>query len=113
MKTFDVKTPYATYKNCRFIKSTYTLGGALALQIWNDDDGPIATITVNLDVIDGIGAYGDLSYVDTNNCPWAERLITELGIGEHTDTWGASGFCVYPLYKFNLEKIKEYSLVDQ
>ena len=49
-------------------------------------------------------------YVDINNCPWATKFIKDNELGEFTGKYGKSGFCVYPLYKFNLDKIKEVLL---
>ena len=46
------------------------------------------------------------AFVDTNNCPWAEEFIQENGLGEFTGIYGNSGFCTYPLYEFNLGKLK-------
>ena len=60
-----------------------------------------ATITVNLN---DKRQDDDHAYLDTNNCPWAVEFLKDNGIAEPVD--GAvcvSGFCIYPLYKFNLE----------
>lgn len=63
---------------------------------------PFATLTVNL------GRIGyDHAYVDTNNCPWAEEFIAKYGLGKFTGEYGYSGFCAYPLYKFDMDKIEE------
>ena len=85
-------------------KQKYVDGGlAIVLDYFDLDYQcvmPFAKLTVNL----GRMNYG-YAYVDTNNCPWAEEFIAENGLGEPTGDICCSGFCVYPLYKFDMEKI--------
>jgi hypothetical protein len=62
---------------------------------------PFATITVNLQSPLQDKTH---SYVDTNNCPWAEEFLLNNGIAKKIE--GAnmiSGFCSYPIYEFDLE----------
>lgn len=58
-------------------------------------------ITVNL-------PYGEVSegcaYIDTNNCPWAEKMLKQHKFAKDTGYCAGSGFCTYPLYKFDLSK---------
>lgn len=62
---------------------------------------PFATITVHLD--ESSGQEKNKAFLDTNNCPWAEEFLRDNGIAEPVDgVTGQSGFCTYPLYKFNL-----------
>lgn len=63
-------------------------------------------ITVNIFESDFL-MEKDLAYVDTNNCPWAAELLKETGLATPVGTYGHSGFCSYPLYKFNLEKFNK------
>jgi len=99
------KTGATTPVTLRYTK--YTNNNALAVQLicakspWS----PFATITVNI-VMSGY-IPGNLAYVDTNNCPWAEDFLKENGIAEPTGQTGISGFCEYPLYKFDLLADKE------
>ena len=70
-----------------------------------------ATITVNLDGNPfGMDSRQDgrFAYVDTNNCPWAEQFLEENKIARRTGIFAPSGYCVYPLYEFNLDAIYEY-----
>lgn len=56
------------------------------------------------------------AYIDTNNCSFADQLL-KYGIAEDTGFTMPSGFCTYPLWKFNEdflkaiggEQYKEYS----
>lgn len=83
----------------------YVSGGlALKMDCLDDEFGcmmPFATLTVNLKN----NLPEDHAFVDTNNCPWAEKFIEENGLGEFAGRYGSSGFCSYPLYKFYLDKI--------
>lgn len=45
------------------------------------------------------------AYVDTNNCPFSDQLL-EQGIAADTSMKKESGFCSYPLWKFNEEFLK-------
>lgn len=47
------------------------------------------------------------SYVDTNNCPFAEQFL-EYGIAYNTGLTKDKGFCKYPLWVFNEEFLKEH-----
>lgn len=108
MKTFNVKTEYGIYKDCHFVKGNYKANDSVALEIWNEEDGPIATLTVCLP---NFPQQKNESFLDINNCPWAENLVKELGIAEFTGQMMPSGYCSYPLYEFDMEKVEEYANV--
>lgn len=103
MKTFTLTTDYATYENCYLLTAKYMADNSMSIEVWNDEDGPIADLTRCLG-----NAEENQGYLDTNNCPWVENLVKELGIGKHTGNFQQSGFCIYPLYEFDEEKLKEY-----
>ena len=89
------------------VREERSMDGNLALQVDYFDEElqgwlPFARLTVNL----GIKLGEDEAFVDTNNCPWATGFIDEYGLGERTGLWMPSGFCEYPLYRFNMEKIR-------
>lgn len=95
---FTVYTEYETYEHCTYSKRQYG-NKHIAIQLYCEE-GPLATLTTN---IPGIEAYPrNFSCVDTNNCPWGENLVDELGIGKPTGWYLRSGFCTYPVYEFNI-----------
>ena len=82
-------------------KKEYANNHTLHVQAWCED-GPFATITVN---IPGGCAGDNFAYVDTNNCPWAPEFLEENGLATNTGIIGYSGYCAYPLFNFNVDKI--------
>lgn len=78
---------------------------AKRIEIWNNEEGPIARITV---YIAGSGLAEDETVIDTNNCPWAMELIKQHGFGQATGRMVRSGYCTYPVVKLDIEKIGEY-----
>ena len=101
-----VKTDFGTYDDCWLVIDHYVADNSLALQIWNESDGPIATITKCLLFA---RLEKDMAFVDTNNCPWAEDFIKEYRLGEPAGTTCKCGYCEYPLYKFDLKRLKEFT----
>lgn len=104
MRTFDLTTDYETYKDCFFALNNYQMNESLAIDIWNYEDGPIARLTVCL----GNVSNENSAYIDTNNCSWAENFIKEMQLGKPTGKTCRSGFCVYPEYEFNIDKLRDY-----
>lgn len=84
--------------------SHYTNNGNLAICLNDINEGPFATLTVNIDPL----GSPSLAAVDTNNCSWAEAFIKEHSLGKFTGMSLRSGFCTYPVYDFDLDKLKDY-----
>ena len=42
-----------------------------------------------------------MAAIDTNNCPWAEKFLTDNKPAVDTGRKVRSGFCTYPIYKFD------------
>ena len=42
-----------------------------------------------------------MAAIDTNNCPWAEKFLTDNKLAADTGRKVRSGFCTYPIYKFD------------
>ena len=100
-----VKTEYREYKDCYIVIERYMADGGICIRIWNDADGPIATLTKCL--VDGnLGKYD--AYIDTNNLPWAMDFIAEYNLGEKTGRYGHSGYCTYPVVRFDYPECCKY-----
>lgn len=87
-------------------RSLYRYGNRLMLNLIGIYDGvrePYATLTVNLDTEEDISI--DEAFVDVNNIPDACRFIEYYELGVPTGRIARSGYCEYPLYRFDLDKI--------
>ena len=106
---------YETYcgpKNVRLFAAKYR-NNTLAVTVESYDEEnkmwePFATLTVNLAGVGYEEMQGkELAFVDTNNNTGVERFLKEYKIAKPTGFYGFSGFCSYPLYKFDLKKLEE------
>ena len=99
----------ATYEDY-YVKEKVTLAlreyfnKNLAIEMLCLDNEPFATLTVNL----GEKLPSDMAYVDTNNLRTGFDFILKYNLGELVG-FGQSGFCTYPLVKFNLQEVKKYA----
>lgn len=102
------KSSFGNFKITEIELTNYQNNDNLAIELycWDEEYGGttnFATLTVNLQA----KLPPNLAFVDTNNVKEAEDFIKEYGLGTPTGMYGKSGFCSYPLYEFNLDKIKE------
>lgn len=107
MKKYNLKTDFGEFKGLTIHIDTYTASGSLAIEL-NTKEEPFAMLTVCLTDDIGIPYFlreGE-AFVDTNNNPWAEKFIKDNGLGEPTGRVVQSGWCSYPLYRFNLKKLR-------
>lgn len=105
-----IKTEWAEYTLTGIEVGKYASGDRLAIELYCLDEeyggeAPLATLTVNL--TDYWGLKENQAFVDTNNCPWAKNFIKETDIGYETGIEWPSGYCFYPLYTFDMDKIKK------
>ena len=108
MKTFDVQTRWATYPKCHLIVNNYSNNGHIALEIWSDEEGPIADITVNVAGIESMPE--NVSCIDVNNFPEVIDIIRQLKIGKILEgKFLRSGWCIYPMVEFNANNIRKYA----
>ena len=102
MKDYLVKTQYGN-ETVQITLAKYA-NGNLAIQLVCDGWEPFAIITKNFEQ----KLIGNMAYVDKNNCPWVEQFIKENELGERVEGEQMySGFCEYPLYRFDLKKLKQ------
>ena len=99
------KTEFGNY-NVKVIRSTYRNNNRLAIRLMDrQDDAPVSVLTVNL--VDEAIESDNLAFVDTNNNPNILEFIKENALGEFTGRYGRSGYCTYPLYRFDLDKLEQ------
>lgn len=104
---------YEKRVTARLVAHEYDSNGTLAVTIENldmDEDPPrwepYARATVNLDPYTGRNDQSDtLAYFDMNGCGQeiADAIIA-AGLAEPTGHCAASGYCIYPLYKWNINE---------
>lgn len=107
MKIFEVTTMWSTTPDCFLSVDSYADNDHVAISIWSESEGPFAGLTVNLPQTKRYPK--NFGFVDVNNFPQAEALIERLGIGTDTGHLGSSGFCVYPLYEFDMKALKDWT----
>ena len=105
MALLEVKTEYSVYRNCYLMVARYQADNSRAIEVRNNEDGPIARITV---CIPGNSMAEDEVVLDTNNCPWAIDFIKKYELGTETGRTVRSGYCEYPVVKIDIKKIEEY-----
>lgn len=84
----------------------YINNGRIAVELISYEEGepePFGSLTVNIDA----PAPDYCGYLDINNLSNAEKFVTENELGEFTGLTGRSGYCEYPLYLFNVDRLRE------
>lgn len=100
---------YGEIYKVRLIRSTYDIYGNLAIMLesWDEEYKswePFGTLTVNICQLPD----KNLAAIDVNNCPFAEDFIETYQLGKLTHSRLTSGFCIYPVYSMDLEKLDEF-----
>lgn len=80
--------------------------GNLAIHLMEKHGEPFVSLTVNLTELND----NTLAYIDENNFEDAEELIEKYKLGTFAGEYYTSGYCIYSLFKFDLNKLKEYTL---
>lgn len=105
-KELTLNTQWETTERVQLEINQYMNNGCLYIGLVSYEDGypePYGDLTVNL-----TGKAPDYcGYVDLNNMPELEKFIEENDLGEFTGLTQRSGFCEYPLYLFNVDKLRE------
>ena len=103
--TLELKTQFGTTENVTLTVNTYVDNNSLYVGMTTAEDGfpePYGDVTVNL--LSSVPPY--CAFVDTNNMPELEDFLVKNGIAEFTGLMQKSGYCSYPLYQFNVEKMR-------
>ncbi len=112
-KTFEFEAYGTTYTGALRV-GTYASNKNLAVQLVFEDTelggwDLFTVLTTNIVDLPRIAESEGWACVDTNNFPGGPALIEKLGIGRPDNGKTVrSGFCTYPLYIFDLEKLKEF-----
>ena len=105
-ETLELKTRFGTTENVILTVNAYADNNSLYVGLLAIEDGfpeLYGDVTVNL--LASVPPY--CAFVDTNNMPEAADFLVENGIAEPTGLQQGSGFCNYPLYLFDAEKMRE------
>lgn len=81
--------------------ATRYMNDNLAVLLFEPDREEFGALTVNL----GDDLPPDTGYLDTNNLPDAEGFVLRHGIATYTGEFRGSGFCTYPLYRFDMGRL--------
>ena len=105
-RTLELNTQWGSREKVQLEISNYRNNNGLYIGL-NTVDGEYTEsygdITVNLDG----KAPNYCAYVDINNMPELEKFIEDNDLGEFTGLAKRSGFCEFPLYMFNPDKLRE------
>ena len=111
-KTFTFKPyPFSLEERMCLKLQHYSSNNRIALQLLYFDLSckgflPYAMLTVN---IPNAKSSSKTVFLDTNNCPFAERLLIDtLHVAKRTNHFAVSGFCVYPEVELNANKLYDY-----
>ena len=104
MKMFTINTNFGGYR-IYLERGTYR-NGNLAVYAYCLEDGhwvPFASLTTNIQKL-----QSDEAAIDTNNFPEGLAIITEHKLGKLVGTID-SGYCTYPVVKFNMDRLEYYT----
>ena len=105
-------SPYTGHKmDAAITRNLYVDGERLYVGMYTFDpeDGfweMWCDITVNLP--DEPVTDENCGYVDVNNAPYLPRFLEDNGLAEWTGKYGYSGFCQYPEFRFNIDRLDEH-----
>ena len=104
-KTLNLQSRYGGEIKVSLEINTYLNNGCMYISLVEQGEypEPYGDLTVNL-----MGKVPDYcGYVDLNNMPELEKFIADNELGEFTGLMKRSGFCEYPLYLFNVDRLRE------
>ena len=113
--TFDM---HFAKVECYLILNRYKADKTLAIDLVNTDGEPITRLTVcATPMCLTFNKIYDVAFVDVNNNPSAMQFFEGYKLGKRVKIKGktviyTSGFCEYPLYKFNLNELRKYAIHD-
>lgn len=104
MKKIQIKQ-YGKKYNLQLFVTSYCHNGNMAIIAYSNDE-PYVDLTVNFDETLPVQE----AYVNVNGMPNIVQIIEEFATAKGITK--RSGYVEYPLYRFDLSKMKEYILPD-
>lgn len=112
-EVFDLSSIYGLEgQKVSVVRSEYMDNHSLAVMLVGENGTGIATITVNLEDTDSFSGhkkFANYAFVDINNVPWAEQFLKDTKLASSIGISAKSGWCEYPLYRFDLDRIPHIS----
>ena len=102
MNTYALQS-YGKQYDIQLEKTAYVYKDLLAVEMWVVENGERTDPWSKLTVCLGVYTDPDCAFIDTNNngeqiCDW----LVKNKIAEPTGRMQASGFCMYPEFRFNM-----------
>lgn len=105
MKKFTFKSRYGSYQNCYFVTSRYG-NGNLAVEIWNNTEGPISRITTNPDIKIPVTHIAIKNYAENEGMV---ETMKKMGIIESDPTQIIrTGYVTVPVHKLTSLGYEEF-----
>ncbi len=98
-----INPKFIRYSVTDFMGRKMTIPGISLTVDTSEGEEPFAVLTKSFGEFIGMK---DSAYIDTNNCAFADTFV-DLGIAQPTGLTKESGFCSYPLWKFDEEFLKQ------
>lgn len=111
MKHYVIKEYGNTYDITLEIQ-TYSAPIGLCVELVDNSEGypvPYSRITVNIDEFVDPEYTGLLAAIDTNNNPDITKFLESNNLAKFTGKVAISGYCTYPIYKFDENALREAS----
>ena len=102
MSTININS-YDTIYEVELTRATYPYNGNLAIMATTKLGELFGTLTVNTDYL----LPPMFAAVDVNNMPCIDKQLVQEGFATETGMMIESGWCQYPVLKFDLDKIPE------
>ena len=92
-------------------KCNYMNNNRIAIQTYAESDGCIVPWSVITTNIDSPISDENCAFIDINNAGYdiVDSLV-DAGLGEPTGNVGFSGFCCYPEFKLDMNKLNEINI---
>ncbi len=106
----DNKTKEINFKDhqIQLVMDRYTYNDNLYIGLICEE-GPFSDLTKNTDTV----LPENEAAIDVNNFSEAREFIEMNNLGQNTGKVIHSGYCTYPVYKFDIHECKKYEWIDE